>query len=131
MKNLVHQQPYKDPMKCRPWKTLLFEFFFFLLISLWLDFVFMITTLEIILPSHTWNIIISSKPYFVIIKIKINQTLVLQYAYHINNCETKVWLILVLMIGKQGLELMIIFQVWIGKNISKVAFTKIKSSKYI
>ena len=27
------------------------------------------------------------------------------------DCETKVWLILVLMITKQGLELMIIFQV--------------------
>ena len=27
------------------------------------------------------------------------------------NCETKVWLILILMITKQGLELMIIFQV--------------------
>ena len=41
-------------------------------------FVFVIATLEIVLPNHIWNIIISSKPYFVIIKIKINQTLVSQ-----------------------------------------------------
>ena len=39
-------------------------------------FVFVIATLEVVLPNHTWNIIISSKLYFVIIKIKINQTLV-------------------------------------------------------
>ena len=54
----------------------LFEVFFFLLISLWLDFVFVIVTLEIVLPNYTLNILISSKPYFVIIKTKINQTLV-------------------------------------------------------
>ena len=36
----------------------------------------MIATLEIVLPNHTWNIIISSKPYFVIIKTEINQCLV-------------------------------------------------------
>ena len=30
----------------------------------------------------------------------------------------------VLMITKQGLELMIIFQVWLGKTISKVAIIK-------
>ena len=36
---------------------------------------------------------------------------------------------LVLMITKQGLKLMIIFQVWLGKMISKVAITKIKSSQ--
>ena len=64
-------------MKFRSLKTFLFEDFF-LLISLWLDFVFMIATLEIFLPNHTWNIIISFKPYFVIIKIEINQTLVSQ-----------------------------------------------------
>ena len=44
-------------------------------------------------------------------------------------CETKVWLISILMITKQGLELMIIFQVWLGKMISKKAITKTKSSK--
>ena len=38
----------------------------------------MIATLEIVLPNHTWNIIISSKPYFIIIKININQTLISQ-----------------------------------------------------
>ena len=54
----------------------LFEVFFFLLISLWLDYVFVIVTLEIVLPNYTLNILISSKPYFVIIKTKINQTLV-------------------------------------------------------
>ena len=43
--------------------------------------------------------------------------------------KTKVWLISVLMITKQGLELMIIFQVWLGKKISKVAITKTKSSQ--
>ena len=31
------------------------------------------------------------------------------------------------MITKQGLELMIIFQVWLGKKISKVAIKKTKS----
>ena len=41
-------------------------------------FVCMIATLKIVLPNHTWNIIISSKPYFVIIKTEINQTLVSQ-----------------------------------------------------
>ena len=46
-----------------------------------------------------------------------------------NNCETKVWLISVLMITKQGLELMIIFQVWLGKMISKVAITKTNQAK--
>ena len=44
-------------------------------------------------------------------------------------CETNVWLISILMITKQGLELMIIFQVWLGKKISKVAITKKKSSQ--
>ena len=39
-------------------------------------------------------------------------------------CETKVWLISILVITKQGLELMIKFQVWLGKKISKVAITK-------
>ena len=43
-------------------------------------------------------------------------------------CETKVWLFSILMITKWGLELMIIFQVWLGKKIFKVAITKIKSS---
>ena len=44
-------------------------------------------------------------------------------------CETKVWLILILMITKQGLELMFIFQVWLGKTMSKVAITKIDHAK--
>ena len=42
-------------------------------------------------------------------------------------CETKVGLISILMITKQGLELMIIFQVWLGKKISKVTIKKTKS----
>ena len=33
------------------------------------------------------------------------------------------------MITKQGLELMIIFQVWLGKKISKVAITETKSGQ--
>ena len=33
------------------------------------------------------------------------------------------------MITKQGLELMIIFQVWLGKTISKVAITKTNQAK--
>ena len=45
------------------------------------------------------------------------------------NCETKVWLILILMIIKQGLKLMIIFQVWLDKTISKVAITKTNQAK--
>ena len=44
-------------------------------------------------------------------------------------CETKVWLISVLMITKQGLKLMIIFQVWLGKMISKVAIIKTNQVK--
>ena len=44
-------------------------------------------------------------------------------------CETRVWLISILMITKQGLELMIIFQVWLGKMISKVTIIKTKSSQ--
>ena len=63
----------RDLMKLRSWKTLPFEVFFFLLISLWLDFVFVIATLEIILPNHTWNIIFSSKTCFVIIETLISQ----------------------------------------------------------
>lgn len=43
--------------------------------------------------------------------------------------ETKVWLISILMIKKQGLELMILFQVWLGKMISKVAITKTNQAK--
>ena len=38
----------------------------------------MIVTLEIVLHKHTWNIIISYKLCFVIIKIKINKILVSQ-----------------------------------------------------
>ena len=33
------------------------------------------------------------------------------------------------MVTKQDLELMIIFQVWLGKKVSKVAITKTKSSQ--
>ena len=50
----------------------------------------MIIILEIVLPKHTWNIIISSKPYFIIIKIEINQTLVLQICLKINYIRDKV-----------------------------------------
>ena len=41
-------------------------------------------------------------------------SVVSQYMHNLRKqhmCETKVWLILILMITKQGLELMIIFQV--------------------
>ena len=75
MKILAHQQPYKEILwslgleNTSLWGGLLLHDF-----SLaW--FVFVIATLEIVLPNHTWNIIISCKPCFVIIKIKINQTL--------------------------------------------------------
>ena len=44
-------------------------------------------------------------------------------------CETKVWLISILMITKQSLELMIIFQMWLGKTISKVVITKTNQAK--
>ena len=47
----------------------------------------------------------------------------------IHFCETKVLLILVLMIKKQGLKLMIIFQVWLGKTISKVVIIKTNQAK--
>ena len=46
-----------------------------------------------------------------------------------DTCETKVWLILILMITKQSLEWMIIFQVWLGKTISKVTITKTNQAK--
>ena len=80
----MHEKPsapttlQRDPIKLRFWKEFLFEVVFFLLISLWLDFVFVIAILEIFLPNHTWKIIISFKPYFVIVKTEINQTLVSQ-----------------------------------------------------
>ena len=45
------------------------------------------------------------------------------------DCKTKVWLISILMITKQGLELIIIFQVWLGKTISNVAITKTNQAK--
>ena len=47
----------------------------------------------------------------------------------IHNCETKIWLISVLMITKQDLELMIIFQVCLGNLISKVTITKTNQCK--
>ena len=89
IKNVMHEKLsapttlQRNPMKLRTWKRLLFEVFFFLLIFhwLWLGFVFVIATLEIFLHNHTWNIIISSKTCFVIIKIEINQTLVSHYYY--------------------------------------------------
>ena len=94
MKVLLHQQPYKEIL----WSLGLEKLFslrwssssWFLLdlICLW------IAILEVVLSNPTWNMIISSKPCFVIIKIKINQTLVLQYAYHINNYFNKKKLIL-------------------------------------
>ena len=46
-----------------------------------------------------------------------------------NLYETKVWLISILIITKQGLELMIIFQVCLGKTIPKVAITKTNQAK--
>ena len=56
--------------------------------------------------------------YFSIIKI-------INFNYFIFTfCETKVWLISILMITKQVLELMIIFQVWLGKTVSKMVITK-------
>ena len=76
MKVLVHQQPYKEILRSFGLEKLLSlrwsssSWFLLGLICLW------IATLEIVLPNHTWNMIISSKPCFVIIKIKINQTLV-------------------------------------------------------
>ena len=48
----------------------------------------------------------------------------LNQIWNYNDCETKVWLILILMITKQGLELMIIFQVWLGKTTSKVTIQR-------
>ena len=73
---LVHQQPYKEILRSFGLEKLFYLrwssslWFLIGLICLW------IAILEVVLPNHTWNMIISSKPYFVIIKIKINQTLV-------------------------------------------------------
>ena len=47
----------------------------------------------------------------VVLKSAIEIQILLEQNYNIADCETKVWLILILMITKQGLELMIIFQV--------------------
>ena len=82
MKVLVHQQPYKEILRCFGLEKLFSlrrsssSWFLLGLICLW------IATLEIVLPNHTWNMIISSKPCFVIIKIKINQTLVSHFPFH-------------------------------------------------
>ena len=76
MKVLVHQQPYKEILRSFGLEKLFSlrwsssSWSLIGLICLW------IVTLEDVLPNHTWNMIISSKPCFVIIKIKINQTLV-------------------------------------------------------
>ena len=84
MKVLVHQQPYKEILRCFGLEKLFSlrwsssSWFLLGLICLW------IATLEIVLSNHTWNMIISSKPCFVIIKIKINQTLVSQSSYVIS-----------------------------------------------
>ena len=85
----MHENPsapitlQRDLMKLESWKTF-FLWGGFLLHDFSLAwFVFVIVTLEIILPNHTWNIIISSKPYFVIIKIKIDQTLVSHFLIEI------------------------------------------------
>ena len=75
--------------------------------------------------------------YMTIIFFNINGINIFTFVAHENgliilnilNCETKVWLISVLMITKQGLELIIIFQVWLGKTISKVAITKTNQVK--
>ena len=78
MKVLVHQQPYKGILRSFGLEKLFSlrwsssSWFLIGLICLW------IATLEVVLPNHTWNMIISSKPCFIIIKIKINQTLVSQ-----------------------------------------------------
>ena len=81
MKVLVHQQPYKEILRSFGLEKLFSlrwsssSWFLFNLICLW------IAILEVVLPTHTWNMIISSKPCFVIIKIKINQILVSQLLY--------------------------------------------------
>ena len=78
MKVLVHQQPYKEILRSFSLEKLFSlrwsssSWFLLGLICLW------IATLEVVLSDHTWNMIINFKPCFVIIKIKINQILVLQ-----------------------------------------------------
>ena len=92
MKVLVHQQPYKEIL----WSLDLEKLFslrwssssWFLLGMI----VFVIATLEIVLSNHTWNMIISFKPCFVIIKIKINQTLVSQHWFVPSWCMS-CWLV--------------------------------------
>ena len=76
----MHEKPsapatlQRDSMKLRFWKTLLFEVFFLLIfLWLWLDFVFVTATLEILLANHTWNIIISSKPCLLSSKPKLTK----------------------------------------------------------
>ena len=76
----MHENPsvpttlQRDLMKLGSWKELLFEvfFFFFLLISLWLDFVFVIATLEIFLSNYTWNKILV--PNLVLLSSKLRLT---------------------------------------------------------
>ena len=92
MKVLVHQQPYKEILRSFGLEKLFSlrwsssSWFLLGLICLW------IATLEVILPNHTWNMIISSKSCFVIIKIKINQTLVSHFYLKRKNQNT--WLFL-------------------------------------
>ena len=87
MKVLVHQQPYKEILRSFGLKKLFSlrwsssSWFLLGLICLW------IATLEVVLPNHTWNMIISSKLCFVIIKIMINQTLVSQNELILNKWE--------------------------------------------
>ena len=88
MKVLVHQQPYKEILRSFGLEKLFSlrwspsSWFLLGLICLW------IATLEVVLPNHTWNMIMSSKPCFVIIKIKINQTLVSYNLYIAVNLQT-------------------------------------------
>ena len=74
MKVLVHQQLYKEILWSFGLEKLFSLRWSFLHDFSLIWFIFVIVTLKIVLPNHTWNIIISSKPCFVIIKIKINQT---------------------------------------------------------
>ena len=81
MKILMHQQPYKEIVRSFGLEKLFSlrwsssSWFFLGLICLW------IATLEVVLLNHT--MIISYKPCFVIIKIKINKTLVSHTHTHI------------------------------------------------
>ena len=85
---------------------------------LWEIFLNILSMKIISLKTNTLNRKIVKHTYKLILRIILKGV-----------CETKVWLISVLIITKQSLKLMIIFQVWLGNTIFKVTITKTNQAK--